>query len=92
MFYAVPASVATKSGIRMSAAEGLRPEMNRRLKDVQEVLNVTQAAANVLLREHNWSKEALLEAYMLDSDKIRKAGGVYARCGHHLAPKQSTNV
>ena len=64
--------------------------MNCRLKDVQEVLDVTQAAANVLLREHIWSKEALLEAYMNDSDKIMKSAGVYARCGHVVAPKQST--
>jgi len=84
----VPAAVATKSGIRMSAAEGLRPEMNRRLKDVQEVLNVSQAASNVLLREHNWSKEDLLEAYMSNSDKIMKAAGIYARCGHQVAPKK----
>jgi len=75
-------SPGQKSGIRMMAAEDLRPEMDRRVKDVTEVLGVSTAAAAVLMREHNWSKEDLLERYMNDPDKVLKSAGVYCRCGH----------
>lgn len=73
------------------AAEELRPEMELRLKDVTEVLDVPNSAAVVLLREHNWSKEELLEVYMASSDEILKRCGVYARCGHSVAPKKSSS-
>jgi ariadne-1 len=73
----------------MMAPEELRPEMKRRLQDVTDVLDVPNAAAVVLLREHNWSKEYLLEVYMANADNILKKCGVYARCGHSVAPKPS---
>jgi ariadne-1 len=66
----------------MMAAEDLRPEMKKRLRDVQDVLGVTGPAAGVLLRAYNWSKENLLEEYMADSDKILKKHGCIHRCGH----------
>jgi len=71
-------------------AEELRPEMKRRLKDVTEVLNVPNSAAAVLLRKYNWSKEALLEHYMANTDKVLKKAGVYARCGHQVTPRKTT--
>lgn len=63
------------------STEDLRPEMERRVKDVTEVLDVSKAAGAVLLRHFAWSKEALLEAYMQDSDKILNLVGVFSRCG-----------
>jgi len=79
----------TKAGIRIMAAEDLRPEMMRRVKDASEVLGIRTAAAAVLLRAYHWSKEALLEAYMNDSDSVLKEHGVYHRCGHDIKPKQA---
>ncbi|GKY92245.1 hypothetical protein MPSEU_000195700 [Mayamaea pseudoterrestris] len=69
-----------KSGIRIMSADDLRPEMHRRIADVCEVLGVSASAAGVLLRQYNWSKEALLEDYMGDAEKILKQNGVYYRC------------
>lgn len=90
LFRLAPLGVQHKSGIRIVNAEDLRPEMERRLKDVAEVLGVTTAAAAVLMREYHWSKEDLLEAFMNDSDKILKKTGVYHRCGHEIpAPADS---
>lgn len=88
-FTKFPAAAQQKSGIRMMMAEDLRPEMRRRLRDVQEVLGVTPAAAAILMRQHNWSKERLLEEYMVDSDKILKKDGVFHRCGHMVPAEKS---
>ena len=74
-----------KSGIRMMNAEDLRPEMLRRIKDVVEVLGIPASAAGVLLRQHNWSKEDLLEDYMGDAENILKKNGVYNRCSPNCA-------
>jgi len=79
-------SPACKSGIRLLNAEEIRPEMVLRCKDVSEVLGISEAAASVLLREYNWSKEALLEQYMNDVDKVLQKAGVYHRCGHQKVP------
>lgn len=68
-------------------AEDLVPEMNRRLKDVTEVLDIPASAAAVLLREHNWSKEVLLEIYYNDPTKLLTKCGVYHRC----FPKQANS-
>jgi ariadne-1 len=54
--------------------------MKRRLKEVTEVLDIPASAAAVLLREHNWSKEILLEVFYSNSDKILRKCGVYHRC------------
>jgi len=75
-------SPANKSGIRFMKAEEIRPDMISRCNDVCDVLGITSAAASVLLREFDWSKETLLEQYMGDSDKVLKKAGVYNRCGH----------
>lgn len=77
----------TKSGIRMLPAEDLVPEMRRRLKEVTEILDIPASAAAVLLREHNWSKEILLEAFYANTEKVLKKYGVYHRC----YPKKALN-
>ena len=69
-----------QSGIRMLPAEELFPEMKRHLKEVTEILDIPPSAATVLLREHNWSKEILLEAFYANTDKLLKSSGVYYRC------------
>jgi len=76
-----------KSGIRIMRAEELRPVMERRVNDVVDILGITSAAAAVLLREFNFSKEQLLEEYMLSSDHILKKAGVYNRCGNTVKVK-----
>ena len=79
-----PISSSTfKSGIRILKAEGLRPVMQRRIADVTDILGVSSAAAAVLLRQYNFSKEQLLEEYMLNSSAILKKAGVYHRCGNN---------
>ncbi|VEU38482.1 unnamed protein product [Pseudo-nitzschia multistriata] len=68
------------NGIRISPADDLRPEMKRRLKEVTEILDIPEAAASVLLREHKWSKEQLFEVFYADSEKLLKKCGVSNRC------------
>lgn len=70
-------------------ANELLPEMKRRLKDVTEILDISPAAAAVLLRAHNWSKEQLCEVFYADSEKILKKCGVNHRCNPKLPPKSS---
>ena len=64
----------------MLPCEDLVPEMNRKIQDVTEVLDIPSAAAAVLLREHNWSKEVLLETYYNNSESLLRKCGVFARC------------
>lgn len=64
----------------MLPAEEIVPEMKRRLKEVIEILDIPSSAAAVLLREHNWSKEILLEAFYADTEKLLKSYGIYHRC------------
>lgn len=71
-------------------ADAIRPDMILRCKDVSEVLGIPAPAACVLLNSFNWSKEDLLEQYMNDSDKILKTAGIYGRCGHDIAPIESS--
>lgn len=54
--------------------------MKRRLKEVTEILDIPPSAAAVLLREHSWSKEQLLEVFYGNSEKLLKKCGVYHRC------------
>lgn len=61
-------------------SDELVPEMKRRLKDVTEVLDIPEAAAAVLLREHKWNKEVLLETFYNDPEALEKKHGVYWRC------------
>ena len=75
----------------MSPAEDLIPEMKRRLNDVVEILDIPQPAAAVLLREHNWSKEVLLEKFYGDSEKLLRKCGVYHRCNPKPALKSAGN-
>ena len=75
-----PLMNSLKTGIRMMQAMEIRPEMDARCKDVTEMLGIPMSAAAVLLNSFHWSKEALLEQYMNDSDRILKKAGVYNRC------------
>lgn len=64
----------------MLPAQDLVPEMEQRLKDVSEILDVPPVAAAVLLRAHNWSKERLMEVFYNDAESLMKKCGVYNRC------------
>lgn len=79
-------STTGKTGIQFKNSDEIRPEMERFRADVCEALGISSAAAYVLLRSSNWSKEKLLENYFADSDKVLKEAGVYARCGHAKPP------
>jgi ariadne-1 len=77
-----------ETSIRILPAEDMVPEMKRRLKDAVDVLNIPQSAAAVLLREHKWSKDVLLENFYNDPIKLEKKYGVYYRCNPvRLTPK-----
>jgi ariadne-1 len=78
-------SAGVQKCIRISPAEDLIPDMERLLKDVTEILDIPAAAAAVLLREHNWSKEQLCEVFYADSEKILKKCGVFYRCNPKMA-------
>lgn len=71
----------------MLPAEDLVPEMKRRLREATEILDIPPSAAAVLLREHNWSKEILLEVFYANSDKLLNKCGVYHRCHPKAALK-----
>mmetsp|Transcript_12300 Transcript_12300/g.16108 ORF Transcript_12300/g.16108 Transcript_12300/m.16108 type:complete len:510 (+) Transcript_12300:267-1796(+) len=86
-FKSVATTAGYKSGIRILKAVDLRPVMQRRIGDVTDILKVSSAAAAVLLRQYNYSKEQLLEQYMQNADKILKKAGVYHRCGHAVESK-----
>jgi ariadne-1 len=75
----------------MLPADDLVPEMKRRLKEVTEILDIPASAAAVLLREHKWSKEVLLENFYNNSDKLLKKCGVYHRCHPKAALKSDGN-
>mmetsp|Transcript_24078 Transcript_24078/g.36424 ORF Transcript_24078/g.36424 Transcript_24078/m.36424 type:complete len:334 (+) Transcript_24078:231-1232(+) len=86
----IPGNKAGK-GIRLLPAKEVIPEMKRRLDDVTEVLGVSASAAAVLLREHNWSKEVLLESFYDSPEKLQRKYGVNARC-NPVTLKKSTNT
>ena len=75
----------------MLPSEEMVPEMKRRLKDATDVLDVPPSAAAVLLREHRWSKEVLLEKFYNDPHKLEQKYGVFYRC-NPVKSKQSTNT
>mmetsp|Transcript_49022 Transcript_49022/g.54820 ORF Transcript_49022/g.54820 Transcript_49022/m.54820 type:complete len:503 (+) Transcript_49022:126-1634(+) len=81
-----------KKGMRILPAGDLVPEMKRRLKDVTEILDIPPAAAAVLLRAHNWSKEQLCEVFYANSEKILKKCGVFHRCNPKVPPRSSDNT
>lgn len=74
----------------MMSAQELWPEMERRVDDVTEVLNVPSGAAVALLRCFNWSKEDLLEDFMNNSDRVLKKAGVFYRCGNCVSSGSPT--
>lgn len=69
-----------QKGICISRAEDIVPEMQRRIREVTEILDIPKAAAAILLREHKWSKEHLFEVYYADADDILKKHGIFNRC------------
>jgi len=79
------------AGIRMLTAEDVIPEMKRRLDDVTEILGVPASAVAVMLREHKWSKEIVLEKFYDNPEKLERKYGIYARC-NPCFPKKSTKT
>lgn len=77
------------NSIRISPWEEIVPVMQRRLNDVTEILGIPEAAAAVLLRKHNWSKEQLCEVFYADSEKLLKGCGVFHRCNPKTPKKKS---
>lgn len=57
----------------------LIPEMTGRIKDITEVLDIPASAAAVILREHSWNKEVVLEVFYNDPDALLQKCGVYNR-------------
>jgi ariadne-1 len=86
----LPTIARDQVGICMSPAEDLVPEMKRRSKDVAKILDIPVSAAAALLREHEWSKEDLLEVYCNNSEKLLKRCGVYHRC-HPVGAQKSAS-
>lgn len=80
-----------KSAIRLMKGDELIPEMNKRLKDVTEVLDIPASAAAVLLREHNWNKEVVMEVFYNDPDALLQKCGVYYRVHPNNKRKASTS-
>ena len=81
-----------EAGIHMLPAEDVIPEMKRRTGDVAEILGVPASAVTVLLREHKWSKEILLEKFYNNPEKIEHKYGIYARCNPIAPKKKSTRT
>ena len=65
----------------MLAGTDLLPLMQRRLREVTEVLDLPPSAAGPLMRECGWAKERLFERYWSDQDRILAECGVRARAG-----------
>ncbi|TMS10542.1 Ankyrin repeat and IBR domain-containing protein 1 [Larimichthys crocea] len=66
---------------RRELYEGLRPQDLRRLKDmlIVETADMLQAplfTAEALLRAHDWDKEKLLEAWMINAEECCQRSGV----------------
>ncbi|XP_007895740.1 ankyrin repeat and IBR domain-containing protein 1 isoform X2 [Callorhinchus milii] len=66
---------------RKEAYEGLRPQDLRKLKDmlIVETADMLQAplfTAEALLRAHDWDREKLLEAWMLDAEDCCQRSGI----------------
>lgn len=75
----------------MFPARDLVPEMKRRLKEVTEILDIPASAAAVLYRQHNWSKEVLLEKFYDSPEKLLRKCGVYHRVNPKKALKSAGN-
>lgn len=86
----IPGNKGRGGSIRLLPAKDVIPEMKRRLDDVTEVLGVPASAAAILLREHKWSKEVLLENFYDHPEKLQRKHGVYARC-NPVTLKKPTN-
>mmetsp|Transcript_19023 Transcript_19023/g.41444 ORF Transcript_19023/g.41444 Transcript_19023/m.41444 type:complete len:539 (+) Transcript_19023:121-1737(+) len=66
--------------IRMLPSEELKPIMHALVQDVADVCGCSESAAAILMREHKWDKERLLESYVDDPARVQKKCGVLARC------------
>jgi len=76
------------AAVRILAATDILPIMEKRLRDVTEVLGIPKSAALILLREHKWAKERLFEIFYNDPEKIQASCGVKFRC-NPVSPKKS---
>lgn len=74
---------AKKPGIQMLPADQVVPEMKQKLADATEILGIPESAAVVLMRNFNWQRDVLLEAFFKDPDRLLKKHGVY----HRVNPK-----
>lgn len=52
------------------------PVMNRLVKEVSGLLDSSEDEAHVLLQHHKWDKEKLMDAFLADFEKTRKAAGL----------------
>lgn len=68
--------------VRLLEPSDLFPVMQRRVKEVTEVLNIPESASAVLMREHKWNKERLFESFYSDCEKLQDKCGVRFRCGN----------
>jgi len=89
---AAPMMAVKSSGIRMLPSNEMIPEMKRRLKEVTEVLDIPASAAAVLLREHRWSKEILLENFYNNSEALERKAGIWNRCHPKKLPPQKSST
>jgi ariadne-1 len=65
--------------------------MNRIVDDVSALLDVSADEAQLLLQQHKWDKDRLLDAFLADYDAVRQAAGVdlfSAAVLDDLAPRQ----
>jgi len=69
----------------------LFPEMESRLKDAAEALNISEFSAAALLRDYKWSNQLLLEAYYDDPCKVKEKSGIYYRCSTATSPTAVSN-
>jgi len=80
-----------QEAVQMMPAEDLLPEMELRLENVVEVLDVSMSAANALLQKYNWSSEALLEEYWNNPEEVQRRCGVFYRCQNPVTKKKKEN-
>mmetsp|Transcript_16792 Transcript_16792/g.26193 ORF Transcript_16792/g.26193 Transcript_16792/m.26193 type:complete len:577 (+) Transcript_16792:125-1855(+) len=77
------------NAVQVMDSSELKPVMVQKLREVTDVLQIPEAAAFVLLREHRWNKERLFELFYssggesesgIMGEGVLKASGVLERC------------
>ncbi|GMI33680.1 hypothetical protein TrCOL_g737 [Triparma columacea] len=66
-------------GLKLMEAEQVREEMHSLVCEITDMLGISEAVATVLMRMHKWNKEALLNAYMNDSNATLSKAGVLSK-------------